>query len=161
VKSYVYEGKGQVQNVDVNESLHSTLVILGHKLREKEIEVEKDFAADLPPIHTGGTGLNQVWTNLLDNAIDALEPHGKIQIRTWAEGNEVCVSIADNGSGIPQECQAHIFEPFYTTKEVGVGTGLGLEIAHRIVAQQYAGYISFTSQPGRTEFHIRLPKERV
>jgi len=160
VKSYAYEGKGQLQSVDVNESLHSTLVILGHKLREKQIEIEKDFAADLPPIRTGGTGLNQVWTNLLDNAVDALEPHGKIFIRTWEEGKEICVSIADNGSGIPQECQAHIFEPFYTTKEVGVGTGLGLDIAHRIVAQQYAGHISFTSSPGRTEFHIRLPKER-
>ncbi|HXB62988.1 MAG TPA: ATP-binding protein [Acidobacteriaceae bacterium] len=160
VKSYAYEGKGQMQNVDVNDSLHSTLVILGHKLREKQIEIEKDFAADLPPIHTAGTGLNQVWTNLLDNAADALAPHGKIQIRTWAEGAEVCVSIADNGSGIPQECQAHIFEPFFTTKEVGVGTGLGLDIAHRIVAQQYAGHISFTSKPGRTEFLIRLPKER-
>lgn len=161
VKSYAYEGKGQMQNVDVNESLYSTLVILGHKLREKEIEVEKDFAADLPPIHTAGTGLNQVWTNLLDNAADALGSHGKIHIRTWMEGEEVCVSIADNGSGIPQECQAHIFEPFFTTKEVGVGTGLGLDIAHRIVAQQYAGHISFTSQPGRTEFLIRLPKERT
>jgi len=160
VKSYAYEGKGQMQNVDVNESLHSTLVILGHKLREKQIEVEKDFAADLPAIHTAGTGLNQVWTNLLDNAADALGAAGKIHIRTWAEGDEVCVSIADNGSGIPQECQAHIFEPFFTTKEVGVGTGLGLDIAHRIVAQQYAGHISFTSEPGRTEFLIRLPKER-
>ncbi len=160
VKSYAYEGKGQAQSVDVNESLHSTLVILGHKLREKEIDVEKDFAADLPPIRTAGTGLNQVWTNLLDNAADALPPHGKIFIRTWEEGAEVCVSISDNGTGIPQECQAHIFEPFYTTKEVGVGTGLGLDIAHRIVAQQYAGHISFTSVPGRTEFHIRLPKER-
>jgi signal transduction histidine kinase len=160
VKSYAYEGKGQMQNVDVNESLHSTLVILGHKLREKQIEVEKDFAADLPTIHTAGTGLNQVWTNLLDNAADALGAAGKIQIRTWEEGAEVCVSIADNGSGIPQECQAHIFEPFFTTKDVGVGTGLGLDIAHRIVAQQYAGHISFTSKPGRTEFLIRLPKER-
>jgi len=160
VKSYAYEGKGQLQNVDVNESLHSTLVILGHKLREKQIEVEKDFAADLPPIRTAGSGLNQVWTNLLDNSIDALEPQGKIRIRTWEEGAEICVSIADNGSGIPQECQAHIFEPFYTTKDVGVGTGLGLDIAHRIVAQQYAGNISFTSSSSGTEFHIRLPKER-
>ncbi len=161
VKSYAYEGKGHLQNVDVNQSLHSTLVILGHKLREKQINIEKDFAADLAPISTAGTGLNQVWTNLLDNAADAVAPHGTIHIRTWEEGAEVCVSIQDNGTGIPQECQAHIFEPFFTTKEVGVGTGLGLDIAHRIVAQQYAGDISFTSKPGYTEFLIRLPKDRA
>ncbi|HEY0307455.1 MAG TPA: ATP-binding protein [Acidobacteriaceae bacterium] len=160
VKSYAYEGKGQMQTVDVNDSLHSTLVILGHKLREKQIVVQKDFAAGLQPIRSAGTGLNQVWTNLLDNAIDALSPEGHIQIRTWDEGAEVCISITDDGSGIPQECQSHIFEPFYTTKKAGKGTGLGLDIAHRIVAQQYAGHISFTSNPGHTEFIVRLPKDR-
>jgi len=160
VKSYAYEGKGHIQSVSVNDSLHSTLVILGHKLREKQITVEKDFAAGLPPIRTAGTGLNQVWTNLLDNAADALQPGGTIRIRTWEEGDEVCVSIADNGSGIPLTCQSHIFEPFFTTKKEGAGTGLGLDISHRIVAQQYAGHISFTSKPGATEFLVRLPKNR-
>jgi signal transduction histidine kinase len=161
VKSYAYEGKGQMQSVDVNDSIHSTLVILGHKLREKQIVLEKDFAPGLPPIRSAGTGLNQVWTNLLDNAADALGTEGHIRIRTWAEGSEVCVSIADNGSGIPQECQSRIFEPFYTTKGAGKGTGLGLDIAHRIVAQQYAGHISFTSKPGETEFLVRLPMDRA
>ena len=161
VKSYAYEGKGQVQTLDVNDSLHSTLVILGHKLREKQIVVEKDFAPGLPVIRSAGTGLNQVWTNLLDNAADALPPEGHIHIRTWEEGAEICVSIADNGSGIPQECQSHIFEPFFTTKKAGKGTGLGLDIAHRIVAQQYAGHISFSSKPGHTEFLVRLPRQRA
>jgi len=160
VKSYAYEGKGQMQTVDVNDSLHSTLVILGHKLREKQVVVEKNFTAGLQPIRSAGTGLNQVWTNLLDNAIDALSPEGHIGIRTWEEGAEICISITDDGSGIPQECQSHIFEPFYTTKKAGKGTGLGLDIAHRIVSQQYSGHISFTSNPGHTEFIVRLPKDR-
>ena len=163
VKSYAYEGKGQKQTVDVNDSIHATLVILAHKLREKQITVEKQFGDGLPPLVTECSGLNQVWTNLLDNAIDAVgKENGRIRIRTWAEdapastARLLFVAIEDNGAGIPVESQAHIFDPFYTTKPAGVGTGLGLGIVQRIV-EQYKGTITFSSEPGRTEFRVRLP----
>ncbi|HEY0264313.1 MAG TPA: ATP-binding protein [Granulicella sp.] len=165
VKSYAYEGRGQRQSIDVNDSVHATLVILGHKFREKQITLEKEFAADLPILHTEYSGLNQIWTNLLDNAIDAVPQKGTIRIRTWAEPfaqgdgtlqNYICVSVADNGTGIPSTVQERIFDPFYTTKQVGVGTGLGLGIVHRIV-EQFGGRILFSSEPGRTEFLVRIP----
>jgi len=163
VKSYAYEGKGMKQAVDVNSSIHATLVILSHKMREKEITVEKDFAPDLPPLQSECTGLNQIWTNLLDNSIDAVGSRGRITVKTWAETSksdehttDICIRIADDGGGIPLESQAHIFDTFYTTKPVGVGTGLGLGIVHRIV-DQYGGVIRFSSVPGNTEFIVRLP----
>jgi len=160
VKSYAYEGKGKNQSLDVNNSIHATLVILAHKVRAKEIVLEKDFAQDLPLLQTEYSGLNQIWTNLLDNAIDAVPQGGRIGVRTWAEKSnshaEICISISDNGSGIPVECQAHIFDPFYTTKPVGVGTGIGLGIVHRIV-EQYRGSVHFSSEPGNTQFVVRLP----
>ncbi len=161
VKKYSYEDKAETHTVDVNDSLRSTLLILSHKFRPKEIRISKDLAADLPQLRTRGTGLNQIWTNLLDNAIDAVSPKGNIKVRTWVEGppdtGEICVSIADDGVGVPEECKAHIFEPFFTTKEVGEGTGLGLDIAHRIVVGQYGGDIRFTTSDNGTEFLIRLP----
>jgi signal transduction histidine kinase len=168
VKSYAYEGKGQKQSIDINDSIHATMIILAHKLREKEIVVEKNFAPDLPPLHSECTGLNQIWTNLLDNAIDAVPQHGHIRVRTWAEkkaGNpddpsaDLCISVSDNGVGIPLESQPLIFDPFYTTKPVGVGTGIGLGIVQRIV-EQYGGVIRFSSEPGNTEFVVRLPSDR-
>jgi signal transduction histidine kinase len=169
VKSYAYEGKGLKQSIDINDSIHATMIILAHKLREKEIVIEKNFASDLPPLHSECTGLNQIWTNLLDNAIDAVPQHGVIRVRTWAEkkaGNpddaqaDLCISVSDNGVGIPLESQPLIFDPFYTTKPVGVGTGIGLGIVQRIV-EQYGGVIRFTSEPGNTEFVVRLPSDRV
>jgi signal transduction histidine kinase len=169
VKSYAYEGKGLKQSIDINDSIHATMIILAHKLREKEIVVEKNFAPDLPPLHSECTGLNQIWTNLLDNAIDAVPQHGHIRVRTWAEkkpGNpgdtqaDLCISVSDNGVGIPLESQPLIFDPFYTTKPVGVGTGIGLGIVQRIV-EQYGGVIRFTSEPGNTEFVVRIPSDRV
>ena len=167
VKSYAYEGKGQRQTVDINNSIHATLVILGHKFREKEIVLEKDLSADLPIFQATASGLNQIWTNLLDNAIDASLQRGRIAIRTWTEKtlntehvDNICISISDHGSGIPTECQAHIFDPFYTTKAVGVGTGIGLGIVSRIV-EQNGGTIRFASEPGKTEFVVRLPVDNV
>jgi signal transduction histidine kinase len=169
VKSYAYEGKGQKQTIDINNSIHATLVILGHKFREKEIVLEKDLAADLPPLQSDCTGLNQIWTNLLDNAIDAVPQHGQIRVHTWAEKpatnakdshTELCISVSDNGTGIPLESQPQIFDPFYTTKPVGVGTGIGLGIVQRIV-DQYGGTIRFASEPGHTEFVVRLPAEHL
>jgi light-regulated signal transduction histidine kinase (bacteriophytochrome) len=168
VKSYAYEGKGKRQSIDVNESIRATLVILGHKMREKEIALEKSFAADLPALESECTGLNQIWTNLLDNAIDAVPQQGKIRVRTWSEKSvdggadaptELCVMVADNGGGIPLDSQPQIFDPFYTTKPVGVGTGIGLGIVQRIV-EQYGGSIHFSSVPGNTEFVVRLPTAR-
>lgn len=166
VKTYAYEGKGKLQTIDVNKSLHATLLILNHKMREKEIVVTKDFAADLPDLQSDCSGLNQIWTNLLDNAIDAVGQHGQIEVKTWAEPStsapqktDILIRIADNGTGIPPEVQSHIFETFFTTKPLGVGTGLGLGIVHRIV-EQYGGQVHFHSVPGRTEFTVRIPATR-
>jgi len=163
VKSYAYEGKGSRQSINVNDSIHATLVILAHKMREKQIVVEREFDDLLPPLQTDQSGLNQVWTNLLDNAIDAVGPHGIIRIRTWSERRPerpyLLISVADNGPGIPLEIQPRIFDPFYTTKDVGVGTGLGLGIVARIV-EQFGGTIRFSSEPGHTEFLITLPVSR-
>lgn len=162
VKSYAYEGKGARQSINVNDSIHATLVILGHKMREKEIVVEREFNDSLPALQTELSGLNQVWTNILDNAIDAVGPRGVIHIKTWPEQRsvpQIIISIADNGPGIPLDVQPRIFDPFYTTKEVGVGTGLGLGIVGRIV-EQFGGTIRFSSEPGRTEFFITLPVSR-
>jgi signal transduction histidine kinase len=159
VKKYAWEEKGGDHQIDVHESIQSTLTILGHKFRHRQLTIEKDFAAGLPPLRTNGTGLSQVWTNLLDNAIDAAPPESTVRIRTWLENGFVCVGVADQGPGIPPEMREHIFQPFFTTKPAGVGTGLGLEIARRIVVAQYHGAIDFTSQPGHTEFIVRLPQD--
>ena len=157
VKKYAYEDKSGEHLVDVHESIASTLTILGHKFRHKQLTVEKTFAADLPKIRTRGTGLSQVWTNLLDNATDAAPEGSTVRIRTWSEDGKVCVGIADQGAGIAPEIREQIFQPFYTTKPPGVGTGLGLDIAKRIVTAQYNGTIGFTSEPGKTEFVVKLP----
>jgi signal transduction histidine kinase len=162
VKTYAYEGKGQHQSIDLNKSIHATLVILAHKIREKQLTLEKSFGADLPTLSTDCQGLNQVWTNLLDNAIDAAPQGGRIRLKTWLERaqdtdrDDVWIEIEDNGPGIPTECQSQIFDPFFTTKPVGVGTGLGLGIVYRIV-EQCGGSIHFTSTPGSTTFVVRLP----
>jgi signal transduction histidine kinase len=162
VKTYAYEGKGPKTPTDLNHSIHATLVILAHKLREKQITLKKSFGADLPQLAATCQGLNQVWTNLLDNAIDAAPQGGIIQIATWSESTDparppdLCIRIEDNGPGIPIECQSQIFDPFFTTKPVGVGTGLGLGIVYRIV-EQCGGSIHFSSTPGSTAFVVRLP----
>jgi signal transduction histidine kinase len=156
VKKYAYEGKVGT-SLNVHESLHSTLIILGHKLRHKGIVLRKHFASDLPPLENAAPGLNQVWTNLLDNAIDASPEGGEITIRTRSDGDRIAVSFADHGSGISEEDQKHIFEPFFTTKPVGTGTGLGLDIARRIVESRHGGEITVKSSPQGTEFTVYLP----
>ena len=169
VKSYAYESRGQKQTLEINSSIQATLVILGHKIREKQLVLTKDFSPNLPSLQTEAQGLNQIWTNLLDNAIDAAPQAGHISIRTWAEvvngysqapRTDLCIMITDNGQGISTDCQAHIFDPFFTTKPVGVGTGLGLGIVYKIV-EQYGGTIRFASTPGDTEFVVRLPAART
>lgn len=158
VKKYSYnESAAKSHPVDIHDGLQSTLTILGHKFRPKDLKIDKQFASELPVIESRGAGLTQVWTNLLDNAIDASPEQGTIHIRTWVEDGSVCVGIADEGTGIAEENQKHIFDAFFTTKPVGVGTGLGLDIAQRIVVGSYGGRIAFTTAPGNTEFIVRIP----
>jgi signal transduction histidine kinase len=157
VKSYSHMDKLASREVDVHAGLNSTLIMLGHKLKKGDVEVVRDYAKDLPHV-CGQTGeLNQVWTNLLDNAIDAVDGHGSITIRTATENGRVLVEIADDGPGIPEDVRERIFEPFYTTKDVGEGTGLGLDISHRVVVEDHKGDIRVLSEPGDTRFQVRLP----
>jgi len=157
VKKYAYEDKNKQHKLDIHDTIKSTLTILGHKFRQKQITIEKQFAPDLPILTTCGSGISQVWTNILDNAIDASPEAGKITVRTWIEGEWVGVGISDQGPGIAAEHRAKVFEPFFTTKPMGIGTGLGLDIAHRVVTGHYGGQIGFTSEPGKTEFVVKLP----
>jgi signal transduction histidine kinase len=161
VKKFAYDERSTSRELDVHDSLQSTLTILGHKLRFKQISVEKRFEAAPSTIHTRGSALSQVWTNLIDNALDASPPNSQIEIATWTEsGTEpgsLAVSITDHGAGIPPEVLPRIFEAFFTTKPQGSGTGLGLEIVHRIVTQMFGGTISVESEPGNTRFIVRLP----
>lgn len=155
VKAYTHVDKGAKQEIDIHEGIDNTLAILGHKL--KSVEVRRAYDRTLPRIIAYGGELNQVWTNLIDNAIDAVEAKGKICIGTSLDNDYVLVEIVDNGVGIPKEIQRHMFEPFFTTKGIGSGTGLGLVISHRIVADRHGGEIEFESQPGETRFKVRLP----
>jgi signal transduction histidine kinase len=163
VKKFAYDERSQAKELDVHDSLQSTLTILGHKLRMKQIGVEKRFAASPSTIQTRGSALSQVWTNLIDNALDASPPNERIEISTWTEagaGTEpgwMAVSIGDHGTGIPADALPHIFEAFFTTKPAGSGTGLGLEIVNRIVTQKFGGTIQVESTPGETRFIVRLP----
>ena len=159
VKSYSYMDQAPLQDVDIHNGLESTITMLQHKLKEADITIIREYDSNLPQIHAIGNELNQVWTNLIDNAIDGIGKHGTITIRTRKEGNsQILVEIADNGSqGIPKEVQPRIFEPFFTTKEPGKGTGLGLSISHRIITQTHKGDFNFYSIPGQTRFQIRLP----
>ncbi len=158
VKHYSYAEKMCCSAIDIHKSLQSVLMILGHKIRHKEIQVSKVFSADVPILESAATGLHQVWMNLLDNAVDAAPQKGHIAVRTWVEGSEVFVSVGDDGAGIPAENRPHIFEPFFTSKPEGVGTGLGLSIAYKIVTKHFGGDIRFESEPGTTEFIVRLPQ---
>lgn len=165
VKKFAYDERSVARELDVHDSLQSTLTILGHKLRLKQIKVEKRFAASPSVIQTRGSALSQVWTNLIDNAVDASAEGGQIDIATWNEPESngtparLAVSIADGGSGIAPDILPHIFEAFFTTKTQGSGTGLGLEIVHRIITQKFGGTIGVESEPGRTVFTVRLPRK--
>ena len=159
VKDYSYMDQGPLQNVDIHEGIESTLIILNYKLK-KNMVVSREYDSSLPRIYVYGSQLNQVWTNLIDNAIDAIKEPGHICIRTLRENDYVLVEIIDNGPGIPPEIQSRIFEPFFTTKGVGDGTGLGLHIAYRIVVANHQGDIRVVSQPGSTCFQVRLPIEQ-
>jgi signal transduction histidine kinase len=155
-KSYSYLDQAPVQSINVEEGLDSTLLILRNKLKSG-ISVRKEYSNDLPEILAYGSELNQVWTNILDNAIDALDGSGEIIIRTDFDNDEVIVEIEDNGSGIPPEVLPKIFDPFFTTKLPGKGSGLGLDISYNIIAHKHKGDIQVESKPGKTCFQIRLP----
>ncbi len=156
IKEYAYLDQATLELIDIHEGLESTLTILAYKLKEG-VEVTREYDRSLPPICTYGNELNQVWTNLIDNAIDAMKGQGQIWLRTSQENDDVLVEIADNGPGIPSEIQPRIFEPFFTTKGVGEGTGLGLATSYRVVVGMHKGDIRVFSQPGDTHFRVRLP----
>ena len=159
IKSYTYMDQAPLQDVDVHEGLESTLTMLGHKLGES-ITIVRDFDRSLPRICASGSDLNQVWTHLIDNAVDAMEATGQLRLLTRLGGDDVVIEIGDDGHGIPPEIQSRVFEPFFTTKEVGEGSGLGLDIVYRIVVTQHFGDITLRSAPGDTTFAVRLPIER-
>ena len=159
VKKFAYDDRCTLRDVDVHDSIQSTLTILGHKLRQRQISVVKHFDAAKPNIHTTGVAVSQVWTNLIDNAIDASPDGGEIEVRTWSEPGYLAIGIVDHGSGIPESVKAKIFDPFFTTKPVGKGTGLGLEIVQRIVTQSFGGKVQVDSKPGETKFIVRLPQQ--
>ena len=161
VKSYSYLDQAPVQQVDVHEGLENTLIILKHKLKAG-VQVNREYSANLPRIEAYASELNQVWTNLIDNAIDAMDGSGEITLRTSARGaSSIVVEICDNGPGIPPEIQDRLFQPFFTTKPQGVGTGLGLHIVYNIIVDKHHGRVEVESQPGMTCFKVSLPVELV
>ena len=144
-----------IQNVDIVKSLETTLTILNHKLKHG-VAVQRDYQGVPLLVNSFGSQLNQVWTNIMDNAIDAMGGKGELRVRTYREDSCAVIEMSDNGAGIPPEIKAHIFEPFFTTKGVGEGTGLGLDTVQRIV-KKHRGTIRVTSKPGDTRFQVRLP----
>jgi signal transduction histidine kinase len=156
VKSYTYLDQAPLLEVDVHEGLENTLVIMQHKLK-KGVTVRRDYAHDLPRIEAYASELNQVWTNIIDNAVDAMGGRGEIRIKTYQEDDYVVVEMIDNGPGIPEEIQSRIFDPFFTTKAPGQGTGLGLHISHDIIANRHHGQLTVQSKPGETKFRTLLP----
>jgi signal transduction histidine kinase len=157
VKRYTYMDRGDLVEIDLHQGIEDTLKVLHHKLRHTAIEVVRDYDETLPKLTVRGFELNQVWTNLLDNAIAALGERGTITIRTFQAPSCARVDISDDGPGIPQAIQSRVFDPFFTTKEVGQGTGMGLELARRIVVDRHDGSLWVDSQPGSTTFHVSLP----
>jgi signal transduction histidine kinase len=157
VKDYSYLDQAAIQEINLQESLDNTLVLMRHKL-EGGIIVQREYGPDLPKIEAYGSELNQVWTNLIDNAADAMGGQGHLTVRTRVHEDDVVVEITDTGPGIPDEIQPRIFDPFYTTKPAGVGTGLGLHIVYNIVAHRHHGQIDVTSRPGETSFRVTLPQ---
>ena len=156
-KQYTQLDRAAHQFIDVHDGLDSTLIMLAAKLKKAGITVAKEYDRSLPDIPAYPAELNQVWTNMIDNAIGAMSEGGTLTLRTSPTGDHVVVEIADTGSGVPPELRERIFEPFFTTKPVGEGTGLGLDIAYRIVTQRHRGDLQLESEPGNTTFRVLLP----
>lgn len=158
MKSYSYLDRGAQQTIDVHEGLESTLRLFSYKIK-RAIEIRRNYDRNIPKILAYGSELNQVWTNLIDNAIDAMNESGVLEIVTIDHRDRIEIQIIDSGTGIPPEIKSRIFEPFFTTKSVGKGSGLGLEMVRRIVENRHHGTIAVDSQPGRTQFTVCLPKD--
>lgn len=159
IKSYSHMDRSTSrQFADIHDGIEATLTMLGHKLKKKNVQLTRHYSPDAPAILCLPGELNQVWMNLIDNAIDALPPDGgRLDIETQRTNFGVLIRVIDNGSGIPEEIQSRIFDPFFTTKPVGEGTGLGLDIVHRIITRQHQGYVDVESRPGHTVFEVSLP----
>jgi signal transduction histidine kinase len=155
IKEYTYMDEAPEQEIDLHRGIENTLTMLGHCLKAG-VRVIKQYDPALPKVCAWGSELNQVWTNIIDNALEAMHEHGVLKVRTAKEFDMALVEISDNGPGIPEAIQDRIFEPFFTTKEVGEGTGLGLDMVYRIVKKHH-GDIRFTSKPGETVFQVRIP----
>jgi len=156
MKSYTYLDQAPLLEVDVHEGLENTLVIMQHKLKQG-VTIKREYSSGLPRIEAYASELNQVWTNIIDNAVDAMNGKGRIILRTYEEDHHVVVEIVDDGPGIPEEIQSRIYEPFFTTKPPGKGTGLGLHISHDIIANRHHGQLLVESKPGETKFKAVLP----
>ncbi|NUO89487.1 MAG: ATP-binding protein, partial [Dermatophilaceae bacterium] len=160
IKTYSQMDRASHQRVDVREGIESTLLVMGPRLRPG-VTVVRDWGSEVPLVDGMPGELNQVWTNLVDNAVDAMDGNGTLTVRTRRDGDAVLVEVTDTGAGMSAEAQQRAFEPFFTTKEVGHGTGLGLDVAHRIVVDRHGGSIEIESQPGDTRFRVRLPVSRA
>jgi signal transduction histidine kinase len=158
MKSYTYLDQAPLLEVDVHEGLENTLVILQHKLKQG-ISIKREYSPSLPRIEAYASELNQVWTNILDNAIDAMNGKGEILLQTYSKDDQIIVEIIDNGPGIPENIQTRIFEPFFTTRPPGHGTGLGLHISHDIIVNRHHGQLLVESKPGKTKFKVVLPRQ--
>jgi signal transduction histidine kinase len=158
VKTYSQMDRGSLQRIDVTDGIESTLTMLGPKLAG--VEVVRSYDDAVPQIEVYAAELNQVWTNLIDNAVDAMDGAGTLRLATYVDGDDVVVEITDSGPGIDPEIQLRVFEPFFTTKDVGSGTGLGLDISRRVVVERHGGAIAFDSEPGSTTARVRLPRQR-
>jgi signal transduction histidine kinase len=156
LKSYTYMDQAPIQSVDIHEGLDNTLVILRSRLRAG-VRVHREYAPDLPSVEAHGSELNQVWTNIIDNAITAMDGRGEVILRTFQHDDWIVVEIEDNGPGIPEEIVPKIFDPFFTTKPLGQGTGLGLHISYNTIMQKHHGQISVHTEPGKTCFQVKLP----
>ena len=156
LKDYTYMDQAPIQTIDIHEGLDSTLTVLSSKLNHG-IKIVRLYAENLPPVEAYGSELNQVWTNIIDNAIDAVDGGGEITLRTRYDDQWAIVDIEDNGPGIPEAIQSNLFDPFFSTKQPGEGVGLGLHISHNIIVQKHRGRINVYSQPGKTRFEVCLP----
>ena len=157
IKSHVQmDRSGEIYRTDIHKDLEDTLILLGYKIRDKNISIKKIFCDDMPEVEVYVGELNQVWTNIIDNAIFAVPKNGEIEIATECDKKNVTVRIADNGTGIPKEIISRVFDPFFTTKKVGEGTGIGLDIVRNVITR-HKGEVKVNSKPGKTEFIISVP----
>jgi signal transduction histidine kinase len=156
LKSYSYQDTVSIQSINIHEGLNDTLVMLRSQLKSG-ITVEREFDQHLPLIEAHGNELNQVWTNIIDNAITAMDGKGTLKIKTFRQDKWLVVQFSDTGHGIPKEVKEKIFDPFFTTKPPGEGTGLGLNISHNIIVEEHHGEFNVVSRPGETCFEVKIP----